>query len=1237
MIKNLKNPVVILDVDEGCFIECNDLALEFFQLSKKEILKKSPFELSPSHVYGHEAEAYSRQVIQEALAGANPVFDWIHKDKDGLEIPCEIRLIRFPPYNKQLVRGTIIDKRLDNSAITRESEERLRLTLESANIGTYDWYLKTDKLAWDEGLFSIFELDPTENIDLNAHFFHLLHPDDKERVEKEFGHSLAPNGPNKYQIEYRIKVNGKVKHLLANSRMIRDKDGEVIRMIGTTQDITKLRESEKKLRENEELLDSIIQDQKEMIVRWKPGGFRTFVNKAYCEMFDLDPKEAIGKSFFPRLEKSFLKKFKEDIKKLTRKNPVRTYRINSQLPNGKKAWQEWSDRAYFDGKGNPVEYQSVGRDITSLIESEEQLKKNENLFRSIVQDQAEMIVRWKGDGVRTFANRAYLEMFDLKEEEVIGSSFYDLIDDEDLPWVKKEFEQLNPENPTRSKMHKVKLPDGSVGWQEWIDRAFFDNDGKVKEYQSVGRDVTEIIAARKSLEESERRYRDVFNQQFQFSALLDMDGRIVQINDLPLEVQGIGKEDFIGKYFWKAPGFAGNKKYEQRVREQLNKLLESGEPLMVEEKYDTPDGKTRYATSHYSLIKNSEGDVENILVQAIDKTEIIEAQKALEESEARYRNVFNQQFQFTALLDLEGRVVLINDLPLKIQGLSREDYTGKLFWESPGWKGNEEWEKKVKSQVLFTKKTGEPLIVEDPYYGADKEVRWAKAAYSTIQSSDGKIENILVQAIDITIEKDAKKEIEERERKLSLIYGNTNDFILLIRCDKNGYFIEEINDSCIQLLDLFNLDIPKEKLIGVSMHEVYEDLLQFPQEKVTERVKAFDFIKNRREPVSYQQEMKTNKGFLITSVDVVPVIQEGQVTHLLMVAKDITETFLGQKKLEEAYKEVNKLKAQLEQENIYLKEEIKQANDFENMVFSSKEFRNVLNKVEQVANTDATVLITGETGTGKELIARAIHNVSMRSEKPMIKVNAAAIPKDLIESELFGYEKGAFTGATSAKPGKFELADGGSIFLDEIGDMPMDLQVKILRVLQESEVERLGSTNPKKINIRIITATNRNLEAAIKEGKFREDLYFRLNVFPIEIPPLRSRPDDVPILVKHFISKYNAKHSKSISAISKSVMNYMRNYAWPGNVRELENIVERAVILSPAESLELPEIVDSEKTKDKWEHDNALDVIQENHIRKVLSECHWKIEGDDGAAAQLKINPSTLRDKMKKFNIKRPK
>ncbi|MGB5420100.1 sigma 54-interacting transcriptional regulator [Algibacter sp.] len=342
--------------------------------------------------------------------------------------------------------------------------------------------------------------------------------------------------------------------------------------------------------------------------------------------------------------------------------------------------------------------------------------------------------------------------------------------------------------------------------------------------------------------------------------------------------------------------------------------------------------------------------------------------------------------------------------------------------------------------------------------------------------------------------------------------------------------------------------------------------------------------------------------------------------------------------LVKANAELTDLRNQLEQENVYLRNELDLVFNYEEMVYGSAEFSHVLSEVEKVAPTTATVLLLGESGTGKELLARAIHNTSHRNNKPLIKVNCSAIPRELIESELFGHKKGSFTGAFSSKIGKFELANGGTLFLDEIGELPLDMQPKILRFLQEGEIEVVGGTELKKLDVRVIAATNRNLLEEIEKKQFREDLYFRLNVFPIVVPPLRKRKDDIPLLVDHFVDKFNKAYDKRIKFISDDSMSKLVSYNWPGNIRELENLIERAAILSTNETLLIPGF-ESEIQKSKMtikSIDLSFETIQRNHILQVLEQCHWKISGAKSASDLLDLKPSTLRDKMAKLGISKP-
>jgi formate hydrogenlyase transcriptional activator len=336
--------------------------------------------------------------------------------------------------------------------------------------------------------------------------------------------------------------------------------------------------------------------------------------------------------------------------------------------------------------------------------------------------------------------------------------------------------------------------------------------------------------------------------------------------------------------------------------------------------------------------------------------------------------------------------------------------------------------------------------------------------------------------------------------------------------------------------------------------------------------------------------------------------------------------------------------------NEYLQEEIKQLHNFDEIVGHSAALNFVLDQVRLVAPADSTVLILGETGTGKELIARAIHSASSRRERPLIKVNCAALPASLIESELFGHEKGAFTGASEKRIGRFELANGGTIFIDEIGELPTEVQIKLLRVLQEREFERIGASSTVRVDIRVIAATNRDLNQAVAEGKFRRDLFYRLNVFPIVMPPLRQRPDDIPLLVQYFVQRHAARIGRSITHVPAATMAQLTAYSWPGNIRELENVIERAVILSRGTDLELaseliPAIVVTEDHTATagpatgpdavTPPDRSLGHIEKEHILEVLKRTNWRIEGPNGAAAILRLNASTLRSRMKKFGLER--
>jgi PAS domain S-box-containing protein len=355
--------------------------------------------------------------------------------------------------------------------------------------------------------------------------------------------------------------------------------------------------------------------------------------------------------------------------------------------------------------------------------------------------------------------------------------------------------------------------------------------------------------------------------------------------------------------------------------------------------------------------------------------------------------------------------------------------------------------------------------------------------------------------------------------------------------------------------------------------------------------------------------------------------------HLMGASVDITERKQMEDQLRERLCEIEELKKRLEDENIYLQEEVRQLNDQTEIVEQSAAMKKVLLQAELVAMTDTTVLIMGETGTGKELLTRALHNASKRKDRPLITVGCAALPPTLIESELFGRERGAFTGALTKMVGRFEIANGSTIFLDEIGELPLELQGKLLRVIEEGTFERLGSTKAIHVDVRIIAATNRNLSREVKEGRFRGDLFYRLNVFPIVIPPLRERQEDIPLMVWTFVKEFREKMGKRINDIPKKTMDSLQSYGWPGNGRELRNIIERAMIVSRGKTLEV-RLPETETVDNPLEQ--KLQDIERRHIVSMLEKTSWRVTGKGGAAEVLGLKGTTLQSKMKKFGIKRP-
>ncbi len=483
----------------------------------------------------------------------------------------------------------------------------------------------------------------------------------------------------------------------------------------------------------------------------------------------------------------------------------------------------------------------------------------------------------------------------------------------------------------------------------------------------------------------------------------------------------------------------------------------------------------------------------------------------------------------------------------------------------------------------------------------------------------------------------------KKGQKVYKLLGSYQDITKQRLKQKKLQFFKEIIDNTQDLIYTYNRE---GKLLHYNQR--VSEVLGFTNEELDD-FSIFDLDSNITEDW-WQQHFDTikkakvsNLEWLIRRKDGTKFPAEITANHLVYdgvdincaIIRDVTVRKAKDLKLYEALEEIKSLKERLEDENEYLQDEIEEKLNFGSIICRSDEYGQVLKKVNQVAPTDTTVLITGESGTGKELIARAVHTNSLRSARPMISVNCATLPKELFESELFGHKKGSFTGAYKDKVGKFDLADGGTIFLDEIGEVPLELQPKLLRVIQEGQFDILGSSKTSQVDVRIIAATNRELKQMVKEGLFREDLYYRLNVFPIDNIPLRARKDDILPLANYFLNKYSSKAGKSFKKLSKQTERKLLAYDYPGNIRELENLIERAVIIENGTTLNPGSWIPEVETESSSQNFKTIDQHQRDYIIEVLNHTNWRVGGPRGAASILNIHDKTLFARMKKLGIEK--
>jgi PAS domain S-box-containing protein len=781
-----------------------------------------------------------------------------------------------------------------------------------------------------------------------------------------------------------------------------------------------------------------------------------------------------------------------------------------------------------------------------------------------------------------------------------------IADDWDRERVQRESERVVDSRSGGFTQFRWRAKDGRIIWVENYLNPILDEEGKVIGLRGVTLDVSERKAAEEDLRQSRERSAALLRAIPDLIFLQTADGVYIDYHAHDPAKLLIPPEQFLGKNMREVlpPKLASD------LAECFKRVVE-GKGLQVHEYSVWLNNEERWFEAR---IVRTEG---NILSVVRDITGRKRAMLELRASEARFSKVFHRNPQPMSITTVaEGRYLDVNDSFLAMSGYTREEVIGRTsldlkVWESAGKRAE------FITQILERRSV---VNLETTFLTKDGQSRILLSSAEPLDLAGEKC--LIVASSDVTERVQAQQALRESEERFRSMADTAPVLIWVAGRDKLCTYVNK------QWLDFTGRSMEQE--LG---HGWTEGVHSDDRSRCFETyVAAFD--QRSRFDMEYRLRRADGQYRWVFDTGNPRFGPDGEFLGYIGSCLDITDRKQAEEELRTAHEEVSQLKNQLEEENIYLKEEISLERDFGEIVGESDALKYVLFKIQQVAPTESTVLITGETGTGKELVARAIHDASRRRDRPLVRVNCGALSPSLIESELFGHEKGAFTGASSRKIGRFELADGATIFLDEIGELPPELQVKLLRVIQEGEFERLGSSKTTKVDVRIIAATNRNLETDVKKGLFREDLWYRLNVFPISVPPLRQRREDLPLLVQHFVGRFANKLGKVITSVSPATMKNLQDYSWPGNVRELANVIERAAITAQGSVLRISDDF-GKLDPERAESNKTLEELERDYIISVLTETAWRIEGRRGAARILGMNPSTLRTRMVKLGIQK--
>jgi formate hydrogenlyase transcriptional activator len=855
------------------------------------------------------------------------------------------------------------------------------------------------------------------------------------------------------------------------------------------------------------------------------------------------------------------------------------------------------------------------------------LKGAEYPYRILLETMQEGAVTMTADGNIMYCNNRFAEMIKMRPPQVIDSSLYDVI----LPADKKLFEGILRKRG-RGEISICAKDETHI--PVYLSCSSLELDDTL----SISLIVTDLTEQKRNEEilKAERLSRSILDQATEVIIVCNEKGQINRASRMACELCGTNP---LHQHFDDIFSLSVSREDAPSSQFSIAAPLKGEFVLSVEVSFLRDDGKVFEMLLSARPLLDQLKKIAGCVVTLVDITEMKKSAAALLESKESYKELVTNANSIIIRMDQKGTITYFNEYAQKFFGYTPAEILGKdIKILIPPIESSGKNLVEMADNILSDPDAFEEVINEN--VRKNGECVWVLWSNKAIRDADGNIIGNLAVGRDITRRKHAEEALHISETRYRRLFETSRDGILILDADTGQ--ISDVNPFLVEMLGYSHEDFLGKKLWDIgAVKDVEATQNAFFELQAKGYVRYENLPLETKDGQHIDVEFISNvhqiNSFKVIQCNIRDITDRKLTAEAMQKAHDELEQRVDDRTVElrTALSKIKAMKNQLETENIYFRQEIKMRHQFKNILGKSDGLEYVLYRAEQVAPTNTTVLILGETGTGKELIADAIHNMSPRKERPLFTVNCAALPANLIESELFGREKGAFTGADNRQIGRFEIANGSTLCLDEIGELPLELQAKLLRVIQHNEFERLGSSRTIKVDTRILATTNRDLEEEIRKGRFRQDLYYRLNVFPITVPPLRQRVEDIPILVAAFVERYAREMGKSITSIPKETMKVLQNYPWPGNVRELESIIERAIILCPGPVLQLADKLDiSSPTLASTV--KTLEEMERNQILKTISETSWRIEGKDGAATILGLHPSTLRAKMHKLGIVRP-